>query len=156
MGGRRTAVAVVVLLAVAGAACGGGEPADTPPETPAAELIADFVASLVDHIARTHADDGVPKVGVLLEDAWSISAVCRVRSRDPTFGPREDLGLFLVRNGWAVAVTTLLNERALIGGGGADPTIGVASLLALARREQNRVDGHLFDRRALPESQNPV
>ena len=32
----------------------------------------------------------------------SVSAICRVRSRSPTFGPREDLGLYLVRNGWAV------------------------------------------------------
>lgn len=33
----------------------------------------------------------------------SVSAFCRVRSRDPTFGPREDLGLYLIRRGWAVA-----------------------------------------------------
>ncbi|MFQ5774332.1 MAG: thermonuclease family protein [Kiloniellaceae bacterium] len=34
----------------------------------------------------------------------SVSAVCRVRTDDPTYGPREDLAAFLLRQGWAVAV----------------------------------------------------
>ena len=34
----------------------------------------------------------------------SVSAICRVESNDPSFGPREDLAAFLLREGWAVAL----------------------------------------------------
>ncbi len=34
----------------------------------------------------------------------TTSAVCRVNSNDPTFGPREDLAGYLLRQGWAVAL----------------------------------------------------
>lgn len=34
----------------------------------------------------------------------TTSAICRVNSNDPTFGPREDLAAYLLRRGWAVAL----------------------------------------------------
>ncbi len=34
----------------------------------------------------------------------TTSAICRVNSNDPTFGPREDLAGSLLRQGWAVAL----------------------------------------------------
>lgn len=34
----------------------------------------------------------------------TTSAICRVNSNDPTFGPREDLAGYLLRQGWAVAL----------------------------------------------------
>lgn len=34
----------------------------------------------------------------------SVNAVCRVDSNDVSFGPREDLAAFLLREGWAVAL----------------------------------------------------
>jgi acyl-CoA dehydrogenase len=43
-----------------------------------------------------------------------------------------------VGNGWAVAITTLMNERVAVGGGGAGRT-GVTDLLELARR--SKIDG---------------
>ncbi|MGH0033195.1 MAG: hypothetical protein ACQGVC_25670, partial [Myxococcota bacterium] len=43
--------------------------ADEPPDEPAAERLAAFVGTLVDHIVRTHANDGVPSVANGTPDA---------------------------------------------------------------------------------------
>ena len=67
--------------------------ADAAPETPAADLLAAFVASLVDHLARSHADDGVPSVGTAVPDAvhdrWL--AALRRRGDGRIEGPPEEL-----------------------------------------------------------------
>ncbi|MBW2527626.1 MAG: DEAD/DEAH box helicase [Deltaproteobacteria bacterium] len=54
------------------------------PDVPAAEAISDFVESIVDRIARTHANDGVPSVSVNgsdgLHDRW-LAALRSEKSR---------------------------------------------------------------------------
>jgi SNF2 family DNA or RNA helicase len=42
---------------------------ETPPGVPAADVIAAFIGGLVDHIARSHANDGVPSVGSVVPEA---------------------------------------------------------------------------------------
>ena len=66
--------------------------ADDPPEIPAAELITSFVGSIVDHIARTHANDGVPSVSVNGTDGVHDRWLAALRSeKSKVTGPAEEL-----------------------------------------------------------------
>ena len=53
--------------------------------------------------------------------------------------PRENL-VGEVNGGWRVAITTLMNERMAIGGGGADLGIGIEQLLAHTKRHLVEID----------------
>jgi SNF2 family DNA or RNA helicase len=66
--------------------------ADAPPHTPAAELIANFVESIVDHIVRTHANDGVPSVSANGADGVHDRWLAALRSPESRLkGPKEEL-----------------------------------------------------------------
>jgi superfamily II DNA or RNA helicase len=64
-----------------------------PPEMPAADLLVAFVEGVVDHIARTHADDGVPKVGNGTPDSIHDRWLAALRRRDDgrVKGPDDEL-----------------------------------------------------------------
>ncbi len=56
-----------------------------------------------------------------------------------------------VGNGWAVAITTLMNERASIGGGGIGSGGGVRDLIELARSSPSETGGSALDSSAVRE-----
>ena len=62
------------------------------PERPAAQLIADFVETIVDHIVRTHANDGVPNVSANGADGVHDRWLAALRSEGSQLkGPKAEL-----------------------------------------------------------------